>query len=53
LGDCKRDALAETIVQCLLNDECKDIDFSIISNEEAALTSDQWTEAFAELKEKA
>ncbi len=52
LGDCKRDALAEAVVQCLLNDECKNIDFSIISNDEAALTDAEWTEKFIELKEK-
>mmetsp|Transcript_27141 Transcript_27141/g.33528 ORF Transcript_27141/g.33528 Transcript_27141/m.33528 type:complete len:322 (-) Transcript_27141:88-1053(-) len=52
LGDCKRDALAETVVQCLINDECKDIDFSIISNEDPALTSEEWTKQFVTLKEK-
>lgn len=50
LGDCKRDALAEAIVQCLLNDECSDIDFSIISNEETALSTEQWTDTFIKLK---
>lgn len=51
LGDCKRDALAEAVVQCLLNDECKNIDFSIISNDEAALSDDEWNEKFIELKQ--
>lgn len=50
LGDCKRDALAEAVVQCLQNDESKNVDFSIISNEEAALTTEQWTEKFIALK---
>jgi nucleoside-diphosphate-sugar epimerase len=45
LGDCKRDACAEAIVQCLVNEECKSSVFSIVSNDEKALTSDQWTQA--------
>ena len=49
LGDCKRDALAEAIVQCLINDECKDVEFSIISNEEEALSTEQWQEKFIEM----
>jgi nucleoside-diphosphate-sugar epimerase len=46
LGDCKRDACAEAILQCLINDECKSAVFSIISNEDKALTGDEWTKVF-------
>jgi nucleoside-diphosphate-sugar epimerase len=46
LGDCKRDACAEAVVQCLVNDACRNVEFSIISNENKALDDQQWTEAF-------
>ena len=46
LGDCKRDACAEAIVQCLVNDECRNVAFSIVSNDEKALTSEQWKQVF-------
>jgi len=46
LGDCKRDACAEAVLQCLERDECKNAAFSIVSNEEAALTDEQWKDAF-------
>jgi len=47
LGDCKRDACAEAVVQALFNDNCKNVAFSIISNEEkSALSSEEWTKAF-------
>lgn len=49
LGDCKRDACAEAIVQCLINEECKSAVFSIVSNEDKALTEDQWTKVFQAL----
>jgi hypothetical protein len=49
LGDCKRDACAEAIVQCLINEECKSAVFSIISNEDKALTEDQWAKVFQTL----
>ena len=42
LGDCKRDACAEAVVQCLENEEC--------SNEEKALTEEQWTSEFARMR---
>lgn len=46
LGDCKRDACAEAIVQALFQDGAGNTDFSIISTEEAALTDDEWKQAF-------
>ena len=46
LGDCKRDGCAEAIVQSLINENCKNVAYSIISNEEPALTEEQWTGAF-------
>ena len=46
LGDCKRDACAEAIVQSLINDEAKNLVFSMVSNEEEALSRDQWRQAF-------
>jgi uncharacterized protein YbjT (DUF2867 family) len=49
LGDCKRDACAEAVVQALTNDGSKDKVFSIISTEEKALTDEQWTAAFQNL----
>jgi nucleoside-diphosphate-sugar epimerase len=49
LGDCKRDACAEAIVQCLINEECKSTVFSIISNDDKALTGDEWTKVFQTL----
>ena len=49
LGDCKRDACAEAVVQCLLNENAKNVEFSMISTEEKALSSEQWTEAFSKL----
>jgi uncharacterized protein YbjT (DUF2867 family) len=53
LGDCKRDACAETIIQCLTNDACSRAEFSIVSNEKPALTDEQWTSAFLKLKNEA
>lgn len=49
LGDCKRDACAEAVVQCLVNENCKDLAFSIISNDKSALSNDQWTALFETL----
>lgn len=46
LGDCKRDACAEAIVQCLTNTAPQNIEFSITSNDNEALTDEQWTQAF-------
>ena len=46
LGDCKRDACAECIVQCLVSEAAKNLEFSIVSNEKKALTSEEWTVAF-------
>ena len=50
LGDCKRDACAEAVVQCLINEDCKDVDFAIISNENKALNDQQWSTAFQQMK---
>lgn len=49
LGDCKRDACAEAIVQCLVNDACTNVEFSLASNDEKALSDEQWTQAFQSL----
>lgn len=49
LGDCKRDACAETVLQCLTNVKCSNVDFSIVSNEESALTTNQWTTIFTNM----
>ena len=50
LGDCKRDVAAEAVLQCLENVECNDVEFSMVSNEERALTDDEWSEAFVEMR---
>jgi len=49
LGDCKRDACAEAVVQCLENDSCIDLEFSLVSNEDTALTNDGWSSAFTSM----
>ncbi|KAL7431639.1 hypothetical protein ACHAXM_002755 [Skeletonema potamos] len=49
LGDCKRDACAEAVVQCLENESCVDLEFSLVSNEDKALTDDGWTSAFSSM----
>jgi nucleoside-diphosphate-sugar epimerase len=49
LGDCKRDACAEAVVQCLENDSCVDLEFSLVSNEDTALTNDGWSSAFTSM----
>mmetsp|Transcript_16546 Transcript_16546/g.27012 ORF Transcript_16546/g.27012 Transcript_16546/m.27012 type:complete len:317 (+) Transcript_16546:105-1055(+) len=49
LGDCKRDVCAEAVVQCLENDSCVDLEFSLVSNEDAALTDDGWSSAFTSM----
>ena len=51
LGDCKRDACAECIVQCISTKQTKisalgNLEFSIISNDQPALNDDQWIAAF-------
>ncbi|KAL3772351.1 hypothetical protein ACHAW5_010353 [Stephanodiscus triporus] len=50
LGDCKRDAAAEAVVRCLEDDGCMDVEFSIVSNEERALTDEEWSEAFVGMR---
>jgi uncharacterized protein YbjT (DUF2867 family) len=52
LGDCKRDACAEAIVQCLINEECTNAVFSIVSNDDNALTSDQWSQALLSVSQR-
>jgi len=51
LGDCKRDACAEAVIRCLTMDECKNVAFSIISNEESALTTEQWSSEFSRMSQ--
>lgn len=46
LGDCRREACAEAVLQCLKNEECKNIEFSIVSSDENNLTESQWTASF-------
>eukprot|EP00956_Cyclotella_meneghiniana_P014316 scaffold21396_cov68-Cyclotella_meneghiniana.AAC.10 len=50
LGDCKRDACAEAVVQALENERCVDLEFSLISNEEKALSSAEWGDEFDGMK---
>lgn len=50
LGDCKRDACAEAIVQCLANEACSNLEFSIISTDKEALTDEQWEATFQRLQ---
>jgi uncharacterized protein YbjT (DUF2867 family) len=51
LGDCKRDACSEAIVQCLVTSEpCSGIEFSIISNPDIpSLTANDWKNEFDKL----
>lgn len=49
LGDAKRDAVAEAVLQALVNEECSSIEFSLISNEQRALTNEEWTRAFSKM----
>lgn len=49
LGDAKRDAVAEAVLQALLKEECSNIEFSIISNNEKALTDEEWTREFSRM----
>ena len=46
LGDCKRDGCADAVVQALLNDNCKNKAFSIMSTDEKAWTPDEWKAQF-------
>lgn len=50
LGDCKRDVVAEAVLQCLENKECEDVEFSMVSNVERALTEGEWSAAFQEMR---
>jgi nucleoside-diphosphate-sugar epimerase len=49
LGDCKRDACAEAVVRCLTMDECSNLAFSIVSNEEKALSTEDWSREFTRM----
>ena len=49
LGDCKRDACAEAIVQALQQETAKDIEFSLVSNEKSALNDEEWKQVFSSL----
>jgi nucleoside-diphosphate-sugar epimerase len=54
LGDCKRDACAECIVQCITTKPItattlNNLEFSIISNDQPALNEDEWSAAFQSL----
>jgi nucleoside-diphosphate-sugar epimerase len=49
LGDCKRDACAESVVRCLTMDECRNVSFSIVSNEEKALSTEDWSREFTRM----
>jgi uncharacterized protein YbjT (DUF2867 family) len=49
LGDAKRDAVAEAVLQALVKEECSSIEFSIISNEQPALTNDEWSREFSRM----
>ena len=50
LGDCSRDACAEAVVQCLTNAASDNMDFSVVSNDQPALTADAWTQAFVDMQ---
>lgn len=50
LGDCKRDACAEAIVEALQEEAARNVDFSLVSNEEAALKEDEWKDAFSSMQ---
>jgi hypothetical protein len=50
LGDCKRDVAAEAVLQCLENDECRDVEFSMVSNDGRALTDAEWADAFVGMR---
>lgn len=49
LGDCKREACADCIVQALESDAAKNVIFSIVSVDGPAKTSETWESAFAAL----
>jgi nucleoside-diphosphate-sugar epimerase len=49
LGDCKRDACAQSIVQALQQEAAKNVEFSIVSNDQSALSEKAWEDAFLSL----
>jgi uncharacterized protein YbjT (DUF2867 family) len=49
LGDCKRDGCAEAVFQSLINEDCKNVEYSIMSTDEKALTKEQWTAVFQKM----
>ena len=51
LGDCKRDACSEAILQALLSESCSNVIFSIVSNDDIpSLTTEQWNNEFSKLQ---
>jgi hypothetical protein len=50
LGDCSRLSCAEAVLRCLEVDECRDVEFSMISNDGMALTDAEWAKAFLGMK---
>lgn len=50
LGDCKRDACAEAIVQALRQEAAKNVEFSLCSNDKAALKDEEWKQVFSSMK---
>ena len=53
LGDCKRDACAEAIVQALRQEAAQNVEFSLVSNDKPALKDDEWKNVFSSMtKEK-
>ena len=49
LGDCKRDACAEAIVQALRQEAAKNVEFSLCSNDKAALKDEEWRKVFSSM----
>ena len=49
LGDCKRIACADAVVQCLFNDKAKNVDFSIVSELGNSWTNEKWNQALSQL----
>lgn len=49
LGDCKRDACAEAVLQAMERNECRNAAFSIVSNEERALSDEEWAGVFSKI----
>ncbi len=50
LGDCKRNVVAEAVLHCLENNECRDVEFLMVSNKGRALTNAEWVETFVGMR---